>query len=337
LATLFASWSQEPSTAGADKSAAIAPGAQSANDLMVLAAKENGLGGEDAAPWHLKASYTLTDESGKVTDEGTYEEFWVSSTKYKRIYAGNAFSQTDYGTDKNTMRVGSKEPVPVLLEQARREFANPLPDPGLVGKARFELKETETSGIKLECLHSTGAPLGTNRTYCVGADKPFVRIISSGMGSEQILHNRILAFRGSFIAGDLQFVLSGRRRLTVHLESIESLNPVDEAIFIPPADALSVPKIVDVSAAVSTGMLLRKAWPEYPFSAKRNHITGAVVLDATIGKDGHVQNLRVVSGPRELQEASIEAVHQWIYKPYLLNGEPVAVRTVINVIFTLGR
>jgi hypothetical protein len=185
LATLFASWSQEPSTAGADKSAAIAPGAQSANDLMLLAAKENGLGGEDAAPWHLKASYTLTDESGKVTDEGTYEEFWVSSTKYKRIYAGNAFSQTDYGTDKNTMRVGSKEPVPVLLEQARREFANPLPDPGLVGKARFELKETETSGIKLECLHSTGAPLGPDRTYCVGADKPFVRIISSEWGASR--------------------------------------------------------------------------------------------------------------------------------------------------------
>ncbi len=340
LATSFASWSQEPNAASADKSAAVAPGAQSANDLMMLAAKENGLGGENAAPWHLKASYTVMDESGKVTDEGIYEEFWVSSTKYKRIYAGKEFSQTNYGTDKDTMRVGSKAPVPVLLEEARREFTNPLPSPGMVSKATFEMKETETSGIKLECLRSTGAPLSPDRTYCVGADKPFVRIISSAMESEQILHNRILAFRGSFIAGDLQFVLAARRRLTVHLESIESLDPVDEAVFTPPADAFSVPKtvdIVDVSSAVSTGMLLRKVAPEYPFSAKRNHITGTVVLEALIDKDGHIRNLRVVSGPRELQETSLAAVHQWLYKPYLLNGEPVAVRTKINVIFTMSR
>jgi TonB family protein len=334
---LLAAWGQESGAAGADKSAAIAPGTRTADDLMLLAAKENGLGGEDAAPWHLKASYAVMDESGKVTDEGIYEEFWVSSTKYKRIYVGEQFSQTDYGTDKDTMRVGSKAPVPMLLAEARREFTNPLPNPGMVGKATFELKETETSGIKLECLRSTGAPLTSDRTYCVGDDKPFARIISSASESEQILHNRILAFRGSFIAGDLQFVLAGRRRLTVHLESIESLNPVDEAIFTPPADALSVPKIVDVSSAVSTGMLLRKVAPEYPFSAKRNYITGKVVLQALIGKDGHIQDLLVVSGPRELQAASIEAVRQWLYKPYVLNGEPVAVRTTINVIFTLGR
>ena len=217
-----------------------------------------------------------------------------------------------------------------------------MPNPGVVVKGSFDVKEVDTNGIKLECLRSKGMPVSSDRTYCVGADKPYVRIISSTMESEQVLHNRILAFRGNFIAGDLQFILAGKRRLTVHLESIESLNPVDDAVFTPPADAVSVPRTVDisvvnVSSAVATGMLLRKVAPEYPYFARQNHITGTVVCQALIGKDGHIQELQVVSGPSELQRPSLEAVRQWLYRPYLLNGQPVAVRSTINVIFTMSR
>ena len=59
------------------------------------------------------------------------------------------------------------------------------------------------------------------------------------------------------------------------------------------------------------------------------------MLQATIGKDGMVQNLRVISGHPMLTGAAIAAARQWLYKPYYLNGEPVEVETQINVIFTL--
>jgi len=62
-----------------------------------------------------------------------------------------------------------------------------------------------------------------------------------------------------------------------------------------------------------------------------------VVLSATIGTDGAVTDLKVVSGPELLQQAAIDAVNAWRYRPYLLNGQPVAVHTTINVIFTLGK
>jgi TonB family protein len=199
------------------------------------------------------------------------------------------------------------------------------------------LKETETSGIKLECLKSAGSPLGPDKTYCLAADKPFVRIISSAMAREQILHNRILAFHDHFIAGDLQFVLAGRQRLTAHVESIESLNPIDEAMFTPPADAVFVPRLVNISSGVAQGMLLQKVVPEYPLIARRDHVTGTVVIQATIDKDGHIRDLQVVSGPSELQSAAMDSVRHWLYRPYVLNGEPLDVQTTINVIFTLSR
>jgi TonB family protein len=96
------------------------------------------------------------------------------------------------------------------------------------------------------------------------------------------------------------------------------------------------PQRVNVSSGVMTGMLLAKTTPEYPPIAKAAHISGMVVLQATISKTGTVENLHVISGPAMLQQAALEAVRTWRYRPYLINGEPVEVQTTVNVIFTLG-
>jgi protein TonB len=76
--------------------------------------------------------------------------------------------------------------------------------------------------------------------------------------------------------------------------------------------------------------------PAYPPLARQARISGTVVLQASIGKDGNIQNLRTVSGHPMLAPAAIEAVKQWKYRPYFLNGEPVEVDTQITVNFTLA-
>ena len=83
-------------------------------------------------------------------------------------------------------------------------------------------------------------------------------------------------------------------------------------------------------------MLVHQVKPQYPELAMKARIQGTVVLQAVIGKDGTVQDLRLVSGHPMLAPAAIEAVRQWRYRPYLLNSEPVEVDTQINVNFTLG-
>jgi protein TonB len=76
--------------------------------------------------------------------------------------------------------------------------------------------------------------------------------------------------------------------------------------------------------------------PQYPPLAKQAHIQGTVVLHAVIGKNGHVQGLQVVSGHPMLTASAINAVKQWQYKPYMLNGQPVEIDTTITVNFTLA-
>ena len=77
--------------------------------------------------------------------------------------------------------------------------------------------------------------------------------------------------------------------------------------------------------------------PVYPPDAKKARIQGTVVLDAIIGKDGTVEKLVVQSGPSALQQSALDAVRQWTYKPFLLNGDPVDAKTTINVVYSLKK
>ncbi|HET9698234.1 MAG TPA: TonB family protein [Terriglobales bacterium] len=99
---------------------------------------------------------------------------------------------------------------------------------------------------------------------------------------------------------------------------------------------VATPQRVRVSQGVSEGLLVHQVRPTYPPLARQARIQGQVVLQAAIGKDGSIQNLRLVSGHPMLAPAAIEAVKQWKYKPYFLNGEPVEVDTQITVNFTLA-
>ena len=94
---------------------------------------------------------------------------------------------------------------------------------------------------------------------------------------------------------------------------------------------------IRVPSTIEEGLLIRKTLPVYPPIARAAQIEGTVRLAATISKTGAIENLRVTSGPRLLQQAALDAVESWRYRPYLLNGLPVEVETTVDVIFTLNR
>ena len=102
----------------------------------------------------------------------------------------------------------------------------------------------------------------------------------------------------------------------------------------------AVPKVavqrIRVSSGVTQGLVIKKVEPVYPPIAKTARVQGTVILAAVIGKDGTIQNLHVVSGHPLLTGAAMDAVKQWKYRPYILNGDPVEVDTQVEVHFTLA-
>jgi TonB family protein len=97
----------------------------------------------------------------------------------------------------------------------------------------------------------------------------------------------------------------------------------------------AAPQVVRVSQGVMEGLVIKRVQPKYPTQAMQLHIQGAVQLEATVSKDGSIKNLKVISGDGLLARAAQDAVKQWQYKPYYLNGEPVEIQTQILVKFKL--
>lgn len=96
-------------------------------------------------------------------------------------------------------------------------------------------------------------------------------------------------------------------------------------------------KRIRVASGVAEANLIHDVPPQYPPEAGRERVEGMVVLLAVIGTDGTVKDVRVESGPALLAQAAIDAVKQWRYRPYLLNGIPVEIDSRITINFTMSR
>jgi len=141
---------------------------------------------------------------------------------------------------------------------------------------------------------------------------------------------------------------ASRAKLSTPAADVPAPGPVEIA---PTASGGSLPNILgnggnvaepvlqtlNISQGVSQGLLIKKVQPVYPANALRMRTEGAVELQATIGKSGSIVTVKTLTGDPVLARAAKEAVVQWKYKPYLLNGEPVEIQTQITVNFKLPR
>jgi periplasmic protein TonB len=114
--------------------------------------------------------------------------------------------------------------------------------------------------------------------------------------------------------------------------------PSGEASVATPASKshTSVGQRVRISRAVAQGLLIKTVPLKYPKDAHRDRIQGMVILKARIDTDGNVEDVTLISGEKALAPAAMEAVKQWKYKPYLLNGQPVDAEFEISINFSLS-
>jgi TonB family protein len=120
---------------------------------------------------------------------------------------------------------------------------------------------------------------------------------------------------------------------TANLNESQGTAPVNTAPgALSPAGA---PGAVQVPEAIAAARLIRRVEPQYPLEARQQRLQGAVVLQAAIARDGSVQNAVLLKGEPELGKAAVQAVKQWRYQPYVVDGKPVEMETTITLNFKL--
>lgn len=105
---------------------------------------------------------------------------------------------------------------------------------------------------------------------------------------------------------------------------------------VPATQAVNVKPQLTVPAETMQRRLIHAVSPEYPDAARRAKVQGTVVLDAIVGVEGTVTQLKVIGGPEALSAAAADAVRWWRYEPYIVNGQPATVETTVAVRFRLA-
>jgi TonB family protein len=301
-------------------------------------------------PWHIKATYQLYDDKGNPAEQGTFEYWWASPKIYRSSWLRPGATHTDWHTaDGKHAYLSTGGGLSFFEYKLQSALFSPLPESADLdpAKIRLDRQEVKMGDVKFPCIEVIplmpqhgqvqAVPLGLFPTYCFDPELPALRV-SYSFGTVAMNFNRIVKVQGRFLPREVGFYEGKQQILSADVQTIEGIPSNDPALT--PAATAIFPNVekVPISAGVAVGMLVKKQVPVYPQDAKDSRVSGTVVLQATIGGDGRVHDLHVVSAPwPSLAASSLWAVSHWEYKPYMLNGEPVEVETTVNVIFSLGQ
>jgi TonB family protein len=321
--------------------------------ILDLAAPFYVYDADSARPWHLSYHYRLLDNQGKSSSEGRVE-FWWSTNKASRITwtKGNSVSSEWHTADGKTLKSVTGSDITGMEHRLSSAvlFSLPKAQDYETGEMRLKLVTLKNSGSETLCVALVSSKTaenfdsndlhGVGTAYCFDSQAP---VLVSTLMNHTITNNysHIQKFQNHNVAGHIDITYVGEKKLDAELESSTEIK-ADDAALTPPLDAkepdqLSKTIVIRSQNLLAEPVLVERVQPDYPLAAKSMQITGTVVIKAVIGKDGHVKNAEIVSSPHpSLSSAALDAVGQWRYKPYLLNGEPIEVPTHINLTFSLG-
>jgi TonB family protein len=327
--------------------------AAQAEDLKTMLERLNrvdtatALDAPSITPWHIKISVQLFDAQGKPAEQGLIEEWWAGPQLDRITFTVPSYKATELQNSTGFFRTKGAEPPPLMLELLREQVVHPMPPERDIEGTKPETRKEKFGKATLECIMLDRPikavaylPTGLFPTYCMDAGKDSLRA-SYDYGGQLILRNRVEDFQGRAVAEDIAITHDGVHTASAEVFKLETKPPDDPAfaaVFAQSDDLERMPgRPLRVGAATMAATLLSKVNPKYPEAAKTRNAAGTVTLQAVIGRDGAVQFVRLVAAPDpDLGNAAMDAVKQWIYKPWMLNGEPVEVETTMIVTFSPG-
>jgi TonB family protein len=308
-------------------------------------------------PFHLSYRYRLLDEQGKATTEGKVEYWWAPGNVTRVSWTKGENVTSEWRTnDSRFLRAVKGDDISSMEHRLSSAVLFSLPKAQVYdsGQNSLKLVTINNAGSVNLCVAIVPANAAANvhpdslagvgTAYCFDSQAP---VLVSTLQNHTITNSfsHVQNFHGHNIAGHIDISYVGEKRVEADLEEATQVK-ADDAAFTPSPDAKppamqmitvkKLPVTATPNGGVKPGMIIEKVPPVYPASARAARISGTVVIQATIGKDGRVTDATVVSSPDDsLSQAALDAVRQWRYLPYTLNGEPVAVKTTINVSFGL--
>jgi TonB family protein len=297
-------------------------------------------------PFHLKATYQLYDENGKPSEQGTFEYWWASPNVHRASWTRPGATRTYWHTaDGKEAYVETGERLGYFEKGLQSNLFSPLPSKEAIDPSKFHLirNDLKLGGTRFQCVSE--APLKGDEpldfrmspTKCFDPALPVLRFQFDSQGFVTTNYENFAKFQGKYLARTIQILGGDQKLFSAVVDSTNPLDPTDPAL-VPTKDAIFEPDSLHATGSLEVGTLTKQLPPVYPPMAKSQRLQGSVLIDTTIDVDGKIKEPCVLFSPSPiLSAASLDAISQWRYKPYLQNGIPTEVETLIVVVFTLGR
>jgi TonB family protein len=330
-------------TATTDMTAAtVTPSAEEISRMIQSSDTENQLETSKTPAFHLKASFETFDYLGKPDGSGTVESFWDGTSRFRRVVTYRDHARTEIHTEKSVYLQGQGFTSSLSMNRLISGFFYPLPNPTQMAHSDLSYKPITVSGVSMDCVIVSPKPLPgasasfQQNVYCLTKDSHILRLAQ--MSQHMILgYNDLTMFHGRSVPRSLMLMQGPIVRGRMHIEEISDWSSPDNDMFRVPEGSDELVSTARVGSGVVQGLAIKQPAPNYPMHARLAHITGNVVLHALISRSGDISDLEIVSSPDPyLADAAMSAVRYWKYKPYLLNGQPVEVDTMITVNFNIN-
>ena len=323
--------------------------AQDAKAALSAAVQLGAIEGEGAAPFRLKATYETFDYMGRPLGSGTLEEtFLKPGLRRRTLIEGGTVDR--FSPDDEVATVADQMPASGYIDHLLADaMLSPGPDVKLIESGTAKEKQRKVGDISLRCISLSSPALrstpnqSAERVYCLDDKIAMLRMAGLPYGMAAI-YNKVVKFGGHTLAEQVTIQQFGKIRGKLQVVSLTPAPDLKESDFQkephtdPPVMKSVAGGKTKVAGGVIAGNILTKVAPVYPEEAKMRHMSGTVLLRALIGKEGTIENLEVLSAPDDsLAESAMQAVSQWRYKPFLLNGLPTEVDTTITVNYAFGR
>ncbi len=308
-------------------------------------AAANNLNLKKNAPFHLGMTFQLYDLKGKPAETGSFETWWAAPGSQRTVVHLTGLNENGSvpdGADAALLR--DSYLVSQLIESAIR----PVPPVPTVGDA-IRMRTVNFGKIKLDCAMAASGPAeqmnAEPTTACVEPQETDVLLLQGLGGKALLLRGRVGKFHDTYVGLDLRLAYLGADSIAGKVTILQNFDPATSeapANAQPqtlrlPGEAIPGGKAVRMSGGVIAGHRIRFVEPIYPIVAKMQHRSGSVLLNAIIGKDGSVERLVPIASTNEIfTNEAMNAVRQWKYSPYLLNGEPTKVDSTIIVNFAMN-
>lgn len=296
--------------------------------LIERAKQLSDIRAEGAPPFQLKLTFKIIEENG-ASLEGAYTEVWVSKTHWRRETILGDFRRTQIVVDRKRWHLDSATAVPEHLEDSFR-----LTD---IGRFRPEawkgvkVEDRRLAGLSVRCLELKNGPYARS-ALCF--DKTSGTLVAdfipsqpgTRIGETVCLYNDYQKFGDRLLARSYQCDQDERMKMEARV--VELAAPAtDQTVFTQPQGAK---ESVNCLSPIKAPTVVSQPDPKTLASLVRT----LVVIRFIVGTDGKPHDLKVTSAPnRGFDEAALDAVRQWIFKPATCDGEPVEADVSVNIMF----